>query len=110
MLCLLFSDFGPAKSTQLMPSQCTGSEVITSSAEIFDMIGGGRVDVSIQGAIEVSAKGDLANWSHALHLPPGYIHMQGIGATMDLAANCKKVQCLSEHCIYLTLQFGMHIH
>jgi 3-oxoadipate CoA-transferase beta subunit len=58
----------------------------------FLMIRGGHIDVSIMGAYEVSASGDLANWATAREtLAPG------VGGAMDLAAGAKEVRVLMEH-------------
>jgi 3-oxoadipate CoA-transferase beta subunit len=58
----------------------------------FLMIRGGHIDVSIMGAYEVSAAGDLANWA-----TDGDTRAPGVGGAMDLAAGAKEVRVLMEH-------------
>jgi 3-oxoacid CoA-transferase subunit B len=60
-------------------------------ADSFLMIRGGHVDITMLGVIEVSEKGDLANWMF-----PGR-GVGNIGGGMDLAFCARKVICLTEH-------------
>lgn len=60
-------------------------------ADSFLMVRGGHIDITMLGVIEVSEKGDLANWMF-----PGR-GVGNIGGGMDLAFNAKKVICLTEH-------------
>ena len=75
-----------------LPVTTTSGAAYFDSSIAFGMIRRGYVDITILGALEVSEKGDLANW-----IVPGKL-IPGMGGAMELAQKAKKVIVVMSHC------------
>jgi 3-oxoadipate CoA-transferase beta subunit len=62
-------------------------------ADSFVMIRGGHIDLCVLGALQVSERGDLANWSTGA---PDAI--PAVGGAMDLVAGVKRIHVITQHC------------
>jgi acetate CoA/acetoacetate CoA-transferase beta subunit len=72
-----------------LPGMCIVDHIVS-----FSIIRGGRIDIAVLGALQVSEKGDLANWTRSHDIRQGGV---SIGGAMDLAAGANKVIVAMEH-------------
>jgi 3-oxoadipate CoA-transferase beta subunit len=93
---------GPAPAPGCEDPECinAGKKPVTAvpgaaffhHADSFTMIRGGHIDVCVLGAMQVSARGDLANWSTG---EPGTV--PSVGGAMDLVSGVKRILVITEH-------------
>ncbi len=76
----------PSKPTTLLPGGA-----FFHHADSFAMVRGGHLDLCIMGAFEVSAAGDLANWSN------GPDQLPAVGGAMDLASGARLIRAIMLH-------------
>jgi 3-oxoacid CoA-transferase B subunit len=72
-------------SASKQPITLDAGASIFSSSDSFAMIRGGHIDIAVMGALQVSEKGEIANWA-----VPG-LDILGVGGAMDLVASAKKI-------------------
>ena len=78
-------------SVGTLPATIVAGASLFSTADSFDMIRSGKIELAIMGALQVSERGDLASWA-VTGRPP-----HGMGGAMDLAASAKRIVVVMEH-------------